>query len=275
MNLTLPVTIGLAWRAFTRPRQPLVRALWLTLAVISIVAVFSNTSRMSQALGAGILLVLAAGLFPKAFGVARARLEWPTAVAGGMAILLAFYAVVQTSRLDRAFASLGKRERDRAAGCALECGEGCLGCATRGGLEWVRAGDVCDRVPIFHSRRGIEPGGALDLSAPGLSADADGVGLGGGRVAGMDFFWRDGGGQRWEINAECGMRNAASDAECAKSRWTPRQRLFVPLVLLGLGSVALHALVDFPLQVASIQLYVATYLGVCWGSVRWGERVIR
>jgi len=55
----------------------------------------------------------------------------------------------------------------------------------------------------------------------------------------------------------------------AAQDWTPRRRLLQPLVIVALAGVALHALVDFPLQIASIQLYVATYLGLCWGSSVW------
>jgi hypothetical protein len=55
----------------------------------------------------------------------------------------------------------------------------------------------------------------------------------------------------------------------AGQAWTPRRRLLQPLIIVVLAGVALHALVDFPLQIASIQLYIATYLGLCWGSSLW------
>ena len=63
--------------------------------------------------------------------------------------------------------------------------------------------------------------------------------------------------------------------EHARRDWTPRRRVLQPLVITALMGVALHALVDFPVQIESIQLYVATYLGLCWGSMLWKDHGLR
>lgn len=40
-------------------------------------------------------------------------------------------------------------------------------------------------------------------------------------------------------------------------------------IALGLAGGLLHSLVDFPLQIASIELYAAIFLGLLWGADKW------
>jgi len=39
--------------------------------------------------------------------------------------------------------------------------------------------------------------------------------------------------------------------------------------VLALGGITLHAVIDFPLEIASLQFYVVIMLGICWNSPRW------
>jgi len=310
LNLTLPVTIGLAWRAFAQRRAPLVRALWLTLSVISIVAAFANTSRMGQALAGGVLLVLAAGLLPRAFGAARARMAWPTAVAGAVAILFALFAVVQNSRLDRSLDRWERISETMPRDSRWNAAKAAWGAVPEAGWHGFGPGTFAIVFPYYTADWGKNLSGRwIFLHQDYVQTLMEWGWLGSG-LLGWLFFggigvgaWRAGKSRKWKVEsrkAEVGSRREESgdwrSSESGKWKvegeraeggnresgirgqgvagWTPRQRLFVPLVVLGLASVALHALVDFPLQIASIQLYVATYLGVCWGSSRFAGRVV-
>jgi hypothetical protein len=58
-----------------------------------------------------------------------------------------------------------------------------------------------------------------------------------------------------------------------RRRIPTRDRVFQFVASAGLGAVLVHALGDFPLQIASIQLYAAVLIGALWSCHRWlGDR---
>ena len=81
-------------------------------------------------------------------------------------------------------------------------------------------------------------------------------------------------GQKTEVRGQVRSAEAASQRFSVSEftqEWSWRRRLVLPMAVIALLGVALHALIDFPLQIESIQLYAAVYLGLCWGSARWNS----
>jgi hypothetical protein len=251
LNLVLPPTAGLALRAFEKPGLRLQKAIWLTATVLLIGAALTNTSRAAQFLGLVALGALAIG---------PTRRFWRRSVTVNRVIVAATVVLV----IAISFAIV------HASGIAEE------------NSRWRRA---TEEVPNDQRWQAYKV-------ALGLLPDAGSSGFGPGTFEVIfPYYWRfptkiSG---RWEFLhqdylqtiVEWGWGGAACWAtiffggfaagfvglrRMRKLKTLNRLSRILPVVMIALGTVALHSLVDFPLQIASLQLYAATYLGICWSS---------
>lgn len=250
LNIILPALIGLALRAFGTSGKPWSRAIWLTASVITLMAVVANTSRMSQAIAAVLIAAIAWTLGPKILR-RLSRAEKNVALGGAAAILVALVAVAQASHLEQ----------------PLQRWQGGNVSADARWLAATVALQSLGKAGLF----GFGPG-AFRAAFPGLNEEAGDITSGYWRFLHQDYLqtlleWGWLGGVLWAGVLFGAIVAAIRSYRSPQSRdWAPRRRLFVLLSAIALIGVALHGLVDFPLQISSIQLYVATLAGVCWST---------
>src|SRR5438876_1029560 len=258
LNLVWPLTAGLAVRAFTTPSHPGMRALWISMLTVTIAAVVANTSRMAQLIALLLLIALSVQLGP-AFLRKVSHTKKNVGLAGTIAILLALFALGQATHLEQPlnrWQSVSER----------------ISTDARWRASRVAMSALCD-IGFF----GFGPGTFRSVF-PFYNNVATKPAPGTWRFLHEDYLqtaleWGWLGSSLWALLFFGGIAiGIRSYKKSAAQDWAPRRRLLQPLVIVALAGVALHALVDFPLQIASIQLYVATYLGLCWGSGAGGER---
>ena len=258
LNLALPLSAGLAVRVFGIESNQAVRSICLVAFLLNLMAIAANTSRGAQLIAGVILLALLWQLGPRIFrDLSRSKKN--IALGGAAAIFLVIFAVGRAAHLDepiRRWETLGEQvstdsrwSSSRVAMSALR-DTGFLG-----------SGPGTFRVifPAYNQ--------AASNPAPGtwrfLHEDY--------LQTAMEWGWL--GGALWAVLFVGGIIFALLNLRKPEARtWSWRRRLILPLAVIALAGVALHAAVDFPLQIASIQLYVATYLGLCWGSAIWKEQ---
>ena len=291
LNLVLPLTAGLALRSFTSPSTPAQRAVWLSIFVMNLAAIAANTSRAAQLVGLMLLLPVAIQLFPFMIrNLSRAKLG--LAVVGTAAILLLLFAILRASHLEKShkrWQNVGEYISNDARWLSSRIAIGVL---PNVGLLGFGPGTFRVVFPIYNNRS-IQPapGGWRFLHEDYLQTLLE-WGWVGSALWALLFFGAILVAIRSLYRQRALRRRAAGKAEKLKTEmlkseselsssvsasqrfsvsvfspaWSPRRRLILPLAVIALGGVALHALVDFPLQIYSIQLYAATYIGVCWGS---------
>jgi hypothetical protein len=261
LNLVWPLTAGLAIRAFTTRSHPGMRAAWISAFILTVAAVLANTSRMAQ-LVALLLLVAICLQFGATLLRKLSRTEKTVAFTGALAIVLTLVALAQTTHLEQPlnrWQSVREQIPNDArwrASCVV------LGALPDAGFFGFGPGTFRVVFPTYNSlSMSRVPGAWRFLHEDYLQTL-------------LEWGWL--GSSLWALLVFGGIAiGIHSYNKYARSDWAPRRRVLQPLVIIALVGVALHALVDFPLQIASIQLYVATYLGLCWGSTLWRSEQTR
>jgi O-Antigen ligase len=261
LNLVWPLTAGLVIRGFSNRSNPGMRAVWISLFIVTIAGVLANTSRMSQVLALILLFAICAQ-----FGLILLRKLWGSekgiALAGGLAILLALIALAQAVHLEQPL----KRWQTESQRISTDA-------------RWHAFRVAMSAVPDTRLC-GFGPG-TFRVVFPSYNIKSAIQAPGTWRFLHDDYLqtlleWGWIGGSLWALLFFGGITvGIRSYREHARREWTPRRRVLQPLVIIALMGVALHALVDFPVQIESIQLYVATYLGLCWGSMLWKDHGLR
>jgi hypothetical protein len=258
LNLVWPLSAGLVIRAFASGSHPWMRAMWTSVFLLTIAAVLANTSRMAQLVALLLLVAICLQFGPlllrKLSGGHKS-----VALAGALAIGLALIAFARASHFEQPLNRWQSASEHIPNDARWQASRVAVRALPDAGLFGFGPGTFRVVFPMYNRSGSDQVSGTWRF----LHEDYLQTVLEWGWVGAILWVLLFFGG------ITVGIR---SYKEHARSEWTPRKRVLQPLVIIALIGVALHALVDFPIQIESIQLYVATYLGLCWGSSLWHER---
>ena len=252
LNLVLPPIACLALRAMSGGGTAGGRVLWITALVVILAAEAVDTSRGAQIIALLLCAALLAwparrvlaGAWQADRRVSVAMLAFGLAVAAAIVLSIGLDAPLRHWQ-----ASLHSPGFQDDAGRFLAAGAGLHAVPDAG---WFGFGPGTFRVifPYYTGYLGDRIAGIWKyLHEDYIQTVIEWGWLGAALWAALYF-----GGMGRALRAY--VRNAAN--------WSGRQRLLTCGAVLALGGTALHSLLDFPMQIASLQLYCAVYLGICW-----------
>ncbi len=256
LNLALPAVLGLAYRYITRPAHPAVRALWIPLSLIMIVALISNTSRAAQVIAGAIVFTLLLFWVPLFFR--RRLIELRIVLIAILVGFLSFWAIARTSHLDVSFARWERFTTNWSRDARWEVDAVAFDALPQAGAFGFGPGTFNAVFPALLEERGkrVAKQEWIFLHNDWLQTVLEWGWIGAALWATLFF-----GGIAVSLAAFFHKSRAES--------WLTRQRTILFVALIALGGAALHAMIDFPLQIASVQLSTAIYLGICWASLGW------
>jgi hypothetical protein len=255
LNLIWPVLLMLLVRSFRQPKAHLERALWSSALFLTLVGCMVNISRAAAAITVVLGAIGALWLLPQARSrpVPYFHRRGLILIAVLAIFVAALVAVAGQSMTEARWAQLssqlnGGNERLLADGASLRM-------IPEAGWFGFGPGTFFAVFPFHTSYLGYKIWGYWIYAHEDYLQTVIEYGRAGAAL--------------WAIYFLGGLVLALVRALGAKSAGTT-VRLGYAACFLALSGVAVHALVDFPLQVPSIQFYVAVFLALAW-RVPWRE----
>ncbi len=250
INLVLPLITLWTLRLFRERDRHAARALCVPALLITIAGAFVNVSKAAMSITLGLLLVLALLQLPRVWPQLTER-HWTRLLLGGILLALAVSVLIFAGGWEVSWArwaNLPKILRDNPRDLALAVG-------------WKMSADS--------GWFGFGPG-TFSLAFPHYSGET------GKRIAGVwrylhqDYLqtlieWGRIGAAAWAVLIFGGAGLAAWHGSKKNAPLSEARPLYLAAAL-AIAATALHALVDFPFQIASLQLYVMTFAALGWST---------
>ncbi len=256
INLVLPLIAGLAVRGSGSERKsPFIQAFWTGAGLIAVAGACVNFSRGAQFTTVIIVIVLVIWQLRRSRRKSSsARNRWPLYAGLAVVVLLPVGLLWQISTADR-WAEIGKATADGRVFAARVTAR----MIPDAGVFGFGPGTFRIGFPFY-----ITPDEKLH------SPEASGF----WRYAHDDYLqttaeWGWAGAGIWAFFFGGGLFMGLRSYFRSRGVMASADRIFLFTSLLALVGIAIHSLFDFPLQIASLQLYTSVYLGLVWGSSEW------
>jgi len=253
INLVLPFIVALAVRAFHREGAEKGRVFWTLAALVTAACGFINTSRAANVICALLLTGMIAWILSARLHSLRGRRLLAAGagallIVGATAILSVSFGVDRTlTRWERQWNSLFDNSRYQVYDVLINSAIPASGWWGHGPGTFVR---------VFNIHR-------EELGSPvkgwWINAHSDAL------QTPVDYGWA--GAAAWTILLGGALIAAALGARRAGKRPSESEILSMACAF-ALAGVSLHACVDFPLQISSLQLYTVVIAGLAWGTAR-------
>ena len=296
INLTLPIVAGQTILAFQNTKGQFARALWSFLLIVSVTALFVNTSRASMVIGLVIIGALVIGTivfavrrrppllgtreggeqrrqragkrevhpghreaYPQRF-VPEGRLPRPRVLATAAVVLVCTLILILSFGIERSL------ERWNHTLNSLFVSDD--GAPSEGRVSIYR---ICWLSLPAAGWFGFGPG-TFSIVFPFLQQEHGGELNGILRYAHQDYLqtileWGVIGFVLWAVLIGGGIVRAIFQLREATRAITREPAMWLALSALSLIGALIHGLVDFPLQIASLQLIFAVLLGQLWADL--------